>query len=115
MLTIAIFLFVIAAAFGVILLTRVLGNKTTPKPVALIHGTLAVMALLITITYYVTGHHSTLVLTSIILFALAAVGGVIMFTLDISNKQIPKVIAVIHPLVAVTALVLLVVHILTQS
>lgn len=114
MLIATIFLFVIAACFGVVLLSAILKNKKTPKPVVFIHGCVAGLALLILITYIATGNTSPLLITSATLFVLAALGGLAMFTKDISKQPIPKVIAVLHPIIAISALVILVIYVLQR-
>jgi len=112
MLATAIILFIIAAMFGLIVVTAVLRNQPTPKPVVFIHGLIAATALVIVIYYYYQGHANTLLLTSLVIFVLAALGGLTMFTIDMSKKPIPKALAIIHPLAAATALVLLIIYFL---
>lgn len=107
MLYLAIGLFVLAAPFGLILLTAILRNQPTPKPVVFIHGSLAVLALLLVILFIIR-HDGTGPITSLVLFILAALGGLTLFSIDIRNKPIPKWIAVVHPIVAVIALLTLI-------
>jgi hypothetical protein len=108
----AIIIFMIAAIFGLVVLISILKNMPTSKPVAFTHGILAGMALIVTIIYAITSHMSFLLLLSIVFFVLAALGGLTMFAADLRNRPISKIIAVFHPLLAVTALVLLVVHVM---
>jgi hypothetical protein len=113
MVYIAIILFLFAAVFGLTILAAVLQNKKTPKPAVVFHGSLVFIAFFILIsytaaTYAHTGHVPTLLLTSLILFLIAALGGLTLLTIDMSNKRIPKLLAVIHPLLAVTAVVILI-------
>ncbi|MEO8400341.1 MAG: hypothetical protein ABI597_00920 [Gammaproteobacteria bacterium] len=107
MLYLAIALFVLAAVFGLVLLTAILRNRPTPKPVVFIHGTVAVIALLIVITYIAQNQGSGPIL-SLVLFILAALGGITLFTIDMQNKPIPKWIAIVHPLVAASGLIALI-------
>lgn len=109
MLAAAIFLFIIAAIFGLTILASILRDKPTPKLSVLAHGTFAIIALLILIAAVASNHGSTLLLVSVGLFILAALGGFTLLSFDIRSKPIPKVVAIIHPLVAVSALVLLVI------
>jgi len=111
MLLLAIGLFVLAAVFGLILLTAILKDKPTPKPVVFIHGGVAVVALSLVI-FYTFQNNWTGPITSIVIFILAALGGLTMFTMDMSKKPVPKWIAIIHPLVAVTGLVTLILYVL---
>ncbi|MBX3709511.1 MAG: hypothetical protein KIT56_07445 [Gammaproteobacteria bacterium] len=108
----AIVLFIIAAIFGLIILTAILKNQSTPKLAVFLHGPIAAIALIIAIIYSVMGHTETLLITSIILFILAALGGLTLFTIDMRKKPIPKLLAVIHPIVAVIALIILIIYIL---
>lgn len=112
MLITAIILFLVAAVFGLIVLTSILKNQPTPKPVVFTHGPIAAIALIIVIIYSVMGHMEPLLITSIVLFVLAALGGLTLFTIDIAGKPIPKLIAVIHPIVAVIALITLIIYML---
>lgn len=114
MLLLAILLFVIAAIFGLIVLIAILKDRPTPKPAVFTHGPIAALALIITIVYCVMGHADPLLISSIVLFILAALGGLTLFTIDMRHKPIPKLLAILHPILAVIALLTLVVY-LVQS
>lgn len=107
MLKLAIALFVLAAVFGLIVLTAILRNKPTPKPVVFIHGGVAATALLIVI-FAAVSSPSAAPLVSIVLFILAALGGFYLFATDMRGKAIPKWVALIHPLVAAAGLISLI-------
>ncbi len=112
MLIIAIFLFFIAAIFGLIILTAMLQDKPAPKPAVYIHGSIATIALLLVIIYiFITGS-SPLLLTSLILFTLAALGGRTLSIIDPDKKNIRKLLAVIHPLIAAAGLFALIIYVL---
>lgn len=106
MLITAIVLFVIAAFFGLILLKSVLRNQPTPKPAVFAHGLIAAAGLVL-LLYYVITHAEKLPIASLIVFVIAALGGFVMFFMDMSKKPIPKGIALIHAAAAVIGLVLL--------
>jgi len=110
MLYLAIALFALAAVFRLIVLTAILRNKPTPKPAVFIHGGLAVTALLIVI-FYIAENAGSGPILSVVLFVLAALGGLTLFTIDMQKKPIPKWIALVHPLVAVVALVTLILYV----
>lgn len=114
MLMAAITFFILAAFGGLFLLTAILKDRPTSKPVAVLHGSIAGIGLLLLIAYVVTRPVSGLLLTSLGLFIVAALGGFTLFVMDISKKQLPKLVAVLHPLLAVTALVLLIISIVYQ-
>lgn len=112
MLIVSIVLFLIAAIFGLIILTSILKNQPTPKKAVFTHGPIAATALIIAIIYAAMGHADPLLITIIALFALAALGGLTLFTIDMTNRPIPKLFAVMHPILAVIALVLLIVYVM---
>src|SRR5688572_11812593 len=111
MLTTAIVLFLVAAIFGLIVLTAILKNQPTPKLAVFAHGPIAAIALIIVIVYTILGHREPLLITSIVLFILAALGGLTLFIIDMQKKPIPKSIAVIHPMIAVLALITLIIYV----
>jgi hypothetical protein len=101
-------LFAVAAMIGIYLLTLVLQKKETPKGVAIIHGLLAATALVLVIIHTVqTGAD---LVQSIVLFIIAALGGIVLFARDITGKSLPKGLAIAHGLLAVTAFVFLLVY-----
>ena len=106
MLITTIILFAIAALLGVILISKVLQNKETPKTVVYLHGIAAATALVLLIIAYVNLGES-LLFTSLLIFVVATVGGLIMFGRDITNKPVPKWLAIVHALAAVTAFIIL--------
>jgi len=107
---IAIVVFIIAAIFGLIILTAILRNKETPKPAVLIHGPLAAVGLVLLIVDVVKGHTEALLVASLIIFILAAVGGFTLLAFDTLKKRIPKPLAILHPLIAICALVILIIY-----
>ena len=109
MLKLAIGLFIVGALFGAIVLIAILRNKPTPKPVVFIHGGFVALALVLLLITVFTGKTNLLIDISVALFVLAALGGFTLFFIDMQNKPIPKLLAIIHPLVAATALVLLII------
>jgi hypothetical protein len=103
--TVAIGILSLAAILGLVLLSFVLRKKETPKAVVIGHGLLAVTAVILLIIYSVgPGPGPT---ESIILFLIAATGGLILVSRDFIGKTIPRWLAVAHGLIAITAFVLL--------
>ncbi len=92
----AIVLISLAVLLGLYLISFVLKKKIPPKGVAIVHGSLAVIGILILIIYALTttSHHKHW--DSIIIFLLAAMGGVYLFYKDIRHLKIPKWVALIH-------------------
>lgn len=98
--------FALAAILGMILLSYVLREKETPKGVVFTHGPLAAIGLILLILYTVNQPGPV---ESIVLFTIAALGGVVMLVKDLSGKKIPKWLAVLHGLLAVSGFIFLLV------
>ena len=101
----AITLFALSAILGMVLLTFVLQGKETPKGIVFSHGPLAVAGLILLIIY--AFKESPGPIEAIILFIIAAAGGLIMVFKDLTGKSVPKWLAVIHGLIAVTGFIFL--------
>jgi hypothetical protein len=97
-------LFALGALIGMYLLALVLQKKETPKFVAFIHGVFVAAALVLLIIY--NSSHPGLI-ESIVLFVMAALGGVVLIFRDLTGKPIPKWLAVAHGLIAVTGFIFL--------
>jgi len=110
LITAAIIIFIIAALFGLVILTAVLRDRPTPKPFVIIHGPLAATAIVLLIIDVVKGHTEALLIASLIIFIIAALGGFVLYTLDTLKKRIPKPLAILHPLIAVAGLIVLIVY-----
>jgi hypothetical protein len=105
MLISAIVLFSLAMLLGIFLLTFVLRGKHTPKAVAFTHGPLAAAGLVLLIAY--AFQHRPAPIESLLLFAVAALGGFVLIAIDLTRTSVPKWMAVLHGLIALTGLVLL--------
>ena len=106
----AIILFLIAAIFGLITLTAILRDRPTPKPAVLTHGPIAALALILIIIDIARGHTEALLITALVILLIAALGGFILFSLDMLKKHIPKTLAIVHPIVAVTGVIVLIIY-----
>lgn len=100
MLITTVILFALAAVLGLVLITKVLKDETTPKGVVYAHGGAAALALVLLITAWLRQGDS-LLMTSVLIFTVAALGGFVLFGQDIRGKQVPKWLAVVHALAAV--------------
>jgi hypothetical protein len=100
--------FALTAVLGMILLSFVLQGKETPKAVVFTHGPLAVIGLVLLIIYALD--QSPGPMESIILFVIAALGGLVMVWKDLTRQVVPKWLAVFHGLLAVTGFVFLLIH-----
>jgi hypothetical protein len=99
-------LFALGALIGMYLLALVLQKKETPKFVAFIHGAFVAVALVLLIVY--NSQHPGLI-ESIVLFVMAAIGGLVLIVRDLTGKPIPRWLAVAHGLIAVTGFIFLLV------
>lgn len=110
MLIASIFLFAVSALLGVYLLSFVLRNISTPKHIALFHGPIAAMGLMLLIIYAVLNQPaSNLIIISIIIFTLAALGGFVLIYRDLTGRSVPKWLAIGHGLTATAGFILLLV------
>lgn len=112
MLLSAIFLFVVVAIFGLIILISILEDRPIPKPAVFLHGSIAAIALLLVIIYMLMTGSPPLLITSLVLFIVAALMGLTLATIDIRNRTLLKLLAVIHPLIAVAGLISLIIYVL---
>jgi branched-subunit amino acid transport protein AzlD len=99
-------LFALGAIIGMYLLAFILQKKETPKFVAFIHGIFVAAALVLLIVYNLK--HPGL-MESIVLFIVAALGGLVLIVRDLTGKPIPKWLAITHGLIAVAGFVFLLV------
>jgi hypothetical protein len=106
MLYTAIAFFALAALLGMFLISFVLKGKETPKAVVFTHGPLAVIGLVLLIIYSLKQPGP---IEAIVLFAIAAAGGLIMVWRDLTRRTVPKWLAIAHGLLAVSGFVFLLV------
>lgn len=107
MIVTAIALLALAAILGMLLLSFVLTGKETPKAVVFTHGPLAAIGLILLIIYAFREGPGPI--EAIILFAIAAAGGIVMVMRDLTGKPIPKWLGIAHGLIAAGGMVLLLV------
>lgn len=108
----AIILISLAVILGLYLISFVLKKKTPPKGVALIHGTLAALGIIVLLIYALTtsSHHKHW--DSIIIFIVAAIVGIYLFSKDIRHLKIPVWVAVVHGAVGLGGLTWLLIHVI---
>ncbi len=90
---------------GLYLLSYVFKNKNTPKGVALIHGGLGWIALVILAVY---SFYHPLNFWSLGILITAALGGLFLFIMDILGKKMPKILVFSHGLLALLGVSLLI-------
>ena len=101
-------LFAFAALLGIILISFVFRGKTPPKPLAILHGLVGATALVLLVVH--TINDNRIYITAIVIFTLAALGGLVLVARHLSGKPIPKGLAVIHGLAAITGYIILLVN-----
>jgi hypothetical protein len=104
MLYLVISLFALGAIIGMYLLALVLQKKETPKFVSFIHGAFVAAALILLVVYCM--HHPGFT-EAIILFVVAALGGVVLIHRDLTAKSLPAWLAIGHGLIAVAGFIFL--------
>ncbi|GGI82399.1 hypothetical protein [Legionella impletisoli] len=109
MLISAVIFFALAALLGLYLLSFILRDKNTPKMIAFLHGPLAGIGIVLLILY--AYYNTQYPLISIILFILAALGGIMMLYKDLSGHSIPKAMAIGHGITAIIAFCLLLIFV----
>ncbi len=110
--TIALVLFGLAAAGGLLLAYLRFSDKPLPLPLALLHGAGAaagIVALLLAVMRAGAPGQARLALG---LFVVAALGGFTLFSFHLRKKALPLGVVVGHGLLAVAALVVLLLGVL---
>jgi hypothetical protein len=105
---IAIAFFALAAILGILLLTFVLRGKDTPKAIVFTHGPLAVIGFVLLLVYLFQRDPDPL--ESVILFAMAAIMGLVLVYKDLTGHKVPRGLAVLHGLTAVSGFVFLLLY-----
>jgi hypothetical protein len=101
---IIISLFAIGAIFGMYLLSVILRNKQTSGLAMFAHGAFVVIALLLLISY---SKEQPGLVDCLVLFGIAALGGIILMVRDVAHKPVPKWLAIGHGLIALSGFILL--------
>ena len=107
MLIAAVILFALAALFGIILATLHLKTKGAPIPLALLHGLLAAVGLVLLIIAVVQMSSAGLVGVALAIFVIAALGGFVLFAMHLMKKSLPGGLIFVHGLAAVVAFIIL--------
>ena len=108
----AIILFIVAAVFGLINLIALLEERPTHNRVVLLHGLIAAAAIVLVLIYMFLNGFPTPLITSLILFILAALGGLTLVSFDMKKKPVPKLLVVLHPVIAIAGLIVLIIYFL---
>ncbi len=107
MFKIALVLFALAALGGIVLAGFHLKTKDAPIPLALLHGLLAASGLVLFIVGIVQGVSSGALVTSLVLYLVAAIGGFVLLAMHLKRPPISVPLLGVHAAAAVVATVLL--------
>lgn len=108
MVFIATILFAIAALAGLYLAFNHFTKKTPPIGIALLHGALAATGLVLLLVHLMTQEGPSLLYYAVGLFAVAALGGFLLFSFRLRKISPPPAFIVVHALLAVSGFVCLV-------
>ena len=111
MLTIAVVLFAVAALGGGTLAALHFRQKGLPIALTVAHGLFAAAGLVALIVAVSGGSTGNLLISSLALFVIAALGGFGLFSFHLRHLRLPTPVVMIHGLVAVVAFVLLLLRI----
>lgn len=114
MLAVAVLLFFLGAFFGGWMAVAIFQDKRPPREIVYTHGGLVVAALAI-VLYYVFTTDGPKPIASVVFFLLAAAGGIFMYVMESAGVRPPRAVVIIHPILAVSGLVLLILFTLTQA
>ena len=106
MLYLTIALFALAAVAGLVILKNWLTAANTSRTVIYAHGLVAAAALVLLLVQALRNPGGSLRL-SLLLFALAAIGGFYLFLRDVKGRMSPLWVAFTHAAVAVSGFVVL--------
>ena len=109
---IAVLVFAVAAVLGVALAVNHFRARPRPLGLVLAHGGFGALGLVVLIVLGTGGSIAGNWTVPLAIFLVAAVGGFILFAIDLKKKQMPSALVVIHALAAVTAFLLLLVAVL---
>src|SRR4051794_31847686 len=98
MLVLSVILFAVAALGGLVLGVLGLRQRNLPMWLSLIHGAVAAAGLVTLILGILQGNAGTLLIVSLVLFVIAALGGFVLFSYHLRGKPHPKGLIVIHAL-----------------
>lgn len=107
MLYLVIGLFALAAIIGILIFKNWLTAAHTSRTVVYLHGIFAATALVLLIVFMLRSG-AKLLQISVVLFVIAALGGLYMFFRDLKGKFSPVWLAAIHGLLAVAGFLVLI-------
>ncbi len=101
MLTASIVLLLYAALGGLVMAVGIFRGATPWVPLALGHGVLAAMALVLALLVAIAPGVAAIVKYGVAILVLAALGGFFLLSFHLRGKPHPRVVVVLHALLAV--------------
>ena len=102
----AIILFTLAIFAGIILLVIFFLDGKMPRRFALVHGVVAVTALLLAVVFFSLGRGPSSP-AGILVLVVAAVTGYTLFRMGLKDRRFPKWLPVLHGFVAAVGFIIL--------
>lgn len=100
-------LFALAALGGLTLAIMHIRKSGAPMSLSLIHGLVAAAGLILLILAMARAELGGLVMVSVVLFVVAAVGGLMLLATHLRSRPLPAPLIVVHGLVAAAAFAVL--------
>ena len=108
MLSLAVIVFAIAAVGGLILALHVLRDRFAPWSLSILHALLGATGLVLVSLAVVGGEGGSLILGSLLVLVVAALGGFFLASFHLRKRLPPKAIVILHALLAIVGVALLV-------
>lgn len=105
MLLTSIILFALAALGGLTMAGMKFSAKAIPLPLAIGHGLLAVSGLVLLIWHIITVGGGSLLKAAVVIFILAALGGLTLFSFHLRGRSLPNPLILVHGAIAATAFI----------
>jgi hypothetical protein len=108
MLSLAVIVFAIAAVGGLILALHVLRDRFAPWSLSILHALLGATGLVLVSLVVVGDEGGSLILGSLLVLVVAALGGFFLASFHLRKRLPPKAIVILHALLAIVGVALLV-------
>lgn len=102
----------ITITIGVVMAVYLFQGKEIPKGLPFLHGGAAAIGIILLVIYALTSEGQHKHWNQIVIFLVAALGGLYMFEKDITHQKVPLPVAVIHAVIALGGFVWLIIVLL---